>query len=143
LSFCFLLSDTNCYVFFLLCACVCFHISLALTLRHSFGLFSKKVNELKNCNCVFIISLHISIHLHLSPRFTSTHIYIAWCLIKHTYFPTHIGEPFLMSRQLCSHSRTTQHFMESEVSIPCSQQPSIGAYPEPYGFIPHHPILSI
>jgi hypothetical protein len=33
---------------------------------------------------------------------------------------------------LCSPSRTFQHFMEPEGSIPCSQEPSIDPYPEPY-----------
>jgi hypothetical protein len=30
------------------------------------------------------------------------------------------------SRQLCSYSRTSQHFMEPEDSSPCSQEPSTG-----------------
>jgi hypothetical protein len=34
----------------------------------------------------------------------------------------------LRSRQLCSYSRTSQHFMEPEGSLPCSQ----GPYPEAY-----------
>jgi hypothetical protein len=48
------------------------------------------------------------------------------------YLLTYGAEPFLKSRQLCSPSRTSQHFMEPEVSIPCSQEPSTGLYPEPY-----------
>jgi hypothetical protein len=36
------------------------------------------------------------------------------------------AQPFLRSRQLCSHSRTSQHFMEPEGSLPCPQQPSTG-----------------
>jgi hypothetical protein len=44
---------------------------------------------------------------------------------------THGAEPFLRSRQLCSSSRTTQHFMEPEGSLPCSQEPSTDPYPEP------------
>jgi hypothetical protein len=43
----------------------------------------------------------------------------------HTYLLTHGAEPFLKRRQLCSHSRTCQLFMETECSLPCSQEPSI------------------
>jgi hypothetical protein len=55
---------------------------------------------------------------------------------------THGAEPFLRSRQLCSYSRTSQHFMEPEYSLLCSQEPSTGPYPEPDQFNPYHPILS-
>jgi hypothetical protein len=41
------------------------------------------------------------------------------------------AETFLRSRQLCSYSRTSQHFMEPEGSSPYSQEPSTGPYPEP------------
>ncbi|PNF13898.1 hypothetical protein B7P43_G10657, partial [Cryptotermes secundus] len=36
---------------------------------------------------------------------------------------THGAEPFWRSRQFCSYSRTSQHFMELEGSLPCSQEP--------------------
>jgi hypothetical protein len=56
---------------------------------------------------------------------------------------THRAEPFLRSCQLCSYSRTSQHFMEPEGSLPCSQEPSTCPYPEPDRSNPYHPILSL
>jgi hypothetical protein len=35
----------------------------------------------------------------------------------------HGTEPFSRDHQLCSYSRTSQHFMEPEGSLPCSQEP--------------------
>jgi hypothetical protein len=43
-----------------------------------------------------------------------------------TYLLTYGAEPVLRSCQLCSHSRTSQHFMEPEGSLPCAQEPSTG-----------------
>jgi hypothetical protein len=51
-------------------------------------------------------------------------------------------EPFLRSRQLCSHTRISQRFMGPEGSIPRSQEPSTGPYPELYQSNPHHIFLS-
>jgi hypothetical protein len=59
-----------------------------------------------------------------------------------THLLTHGAEPFLRSRQLCIHSRTSQHFMVPEGSIPCSQEPSTGPYSEPYQSNPDHLIQS-
>jgi hypothetical protein len=58
--------------------------------------------------------------------------------LLHTYVLTHGAEPFFKSRQLCSHSRTSQPFMEPEGSTPRSHEPSTGPYPEPYQSNPHH-----
>jgi hypothetical protein len=43
---------------------------------------------------------------------------------------------------LGSHSRTSQHFMEPKGSIPYSQEPYTGPYPEAYQSNPHYSILS-
>jgi hypothetical protein len=43
---------------------------------------------------------------------------------------THGAESFLRSCQLCSYSRTSQNFMVPEGSLPYSQEPSTGPYPE-------------
>jgi hypothetical protein len=53
---------------------------------------------------------------------------------------THGAEPLLRSCQLCSHSRNSQHFMEPKGSLPCSQEPSAGPYPEPDQSTPSHPL---
>jgi hypothetical protein len=55
---------------------------------------------------------------------------------------THGAEPFLRSCQLCSHSRTSQYFMEPEGSLPRSQEPSTGPCPEPDRSNPYHTYLS-
>jgi hypothetical protein len=67
------------------------------------------------------------------PLFTITHSLIidsySWTSYKNLL--TYGAEPFLRSCQLCTHSRTSQHFMEPEVSSPYSQEPPTGPYPEP------------
>jgi hypothetical protein len=43
---------------------------------------------------------------------------------------------------LCTHSRTSQHIIGQEVSLPCSHKPSTCPYPDPDQSSLHHPILS-
>jgi hypothetical protein len=59
--------------------------------------------------------------------------------IMNTFNSLHGTEPFLRSRQFCSYS-TSQHFMEPEGSLPCSQEPPTGPYPEPDQSSPYHPL---
>jgi hypothetical protein len=68
--------------------------------------------------------------LHLGGD-TKSHIYIKQQIKLITHSLTHGAEPFLRSCQLCSHSRTSRRFMETEGSLPPSQKPSTGPYPEP------------
>jgi hypothetical protein len=56
---------------------------------------------------------------------------------------THGAEPFLRSCQLCCYSGTSQHFMKPKSSLPFSQEPSTGPYPEPDQSNPYHSILSL
>jgi hypothetical protein len=59
------------------------------------------------------------------------------------YLLTYGAEPFLRSCQLYSHSRTSQHFMEPEDSLPSWWEPSSGPYPKPDRSSPYHPILCL
>jgi hypothetical protein len=63
---------------------------------------------------------------------------VVYALFSACRFMTVLAEPFLRSCQLCSHWRTSQHFMEPDGSSPCSQEPSIGPYPEPDRSSPSH-----
>jgi hypothetical protein len=54
---------------------------------------------------------------------------------------TRVGDqPSLRSRKLCCYS-TSQSFMEPQGSLPCSQEPLTGPYPETDQSSPYHPFL--
>jgi hypothetical protein len=64
--------------------------------------------------------------------------------ILYTHSFTHGAETYLRScHQLCSYSRTSQHFMEPVGSLPCSQEPSTVSYLEPDQSNLYHPILTL
>jgi hypothetical protein len=53
----------------------------------------------------------------------------------------HGAEFFLGNPNSRNGHRVSQHFMEPEDSLPCSQEPSSGPCPEPDESSPCHPIL--
>jgi hypothetical protein len=73
------------------------------------------------------------------------HVWTLWNKKKFLALPskldtlTHGAEPF-SEAATCSYSITPQHFKEHEGSLPCSQEPSTGPYPEPDQFNPSDPI---
>jgi hypothetical protein len=97
--------------------------------------------------------LHIVSMLRIVDLFLHSHIRfhgVLLCLFYKIEFVkcslsvcTHEAEPFSRSLQLCSHSRTSQHFMEPDGSLLCSEEPSTGPNPEPYQSNPYHSILSL
>jgi hypothetical protein len=76
----------------------------------------------------------------LQEYLQSPHEYLLLVLPFKDSLLTHEAEPFLRRSQICSYSRISQHFMEPEGSLPCSQEPSTGPYPELDQSNPYHPI---
>jgi hypothetical protein len=72
----------------------------------------------RNC-CVVLLNSSLQSAVLRNSR-------VLLCLTYRHVSLTHGAEPFLRS-----YSRTSQHFMESEGSLPCSQEPSTGPYLEP------------
>jgi hypothetical protein len=91
----------------------------------------------------FIVHLLILFITTLSPSTMSANGHSRLHTSLPVYLLTYGAEPFLRSCQLCSHWRTSQHFMEPEGSLTCTQEPSTGPYPEPDQSSPYHPILRV
>jgi hypothetical protein len=79
-------------------------------------------------------------------------------IYTYTYLDAHTFSLFLLITYLVTYSwsralleklaivqplKMSQRFMEPEGSLPPSQEPSAGPYPEPDRSNPHHPILSL
>jgi hypothetical protein len=76
------------------------------------------------------------IYLVRSTNYEGPHYFL---LLKRNWL--HGAESFLRSRQLCSYSRISQYFTKPEGSLPCSQEPSTGPYPDPDQSSLYHPTL--
>jgi hypothetical protein len=100
-------------------------------------------HEAKQISEVYMPSCFIkSSHLFLDPT-TCLLLQSLPTKILYAYFLkslTHGAEPFLRSRQLCSHWRTSQRFMEPEGSSPYSQEPSTGPWARSIQFMPSNHI---
>jgi hypothetical protein len=108
------------------------------TLTHSYTIMPISMDGASFLNYMFVFMGH-EVHSDFVPRNQCSQLEIL--TVMH-HLLTYRAEPFLRSHQLCSCSRT-QHFMEPEGSLLCSQEPSTGPYPKPYRFslyVPSHPI---
>jgi hypothetical protein len=83
--------------------------------------------------------LHMLCSAQTVFTFWTTVLHLLWSRDMLTTF-THGAEPFLRSHQLCGYSGISQHFMEPDGSLPCSQEPSTGPYAEPDKSNLAHPI---
>jgi hypothetical protein len=84
----------------------------------------------------FIDILHCSyVTCSCCPGYSDGKNFLATVHSRSTYLPTYGAEPFLRSHEMCSHSRTSQNFMEHGGSLLCST----GPYPEPHRSSPFHP----
>jgi hypothetical protein len=81
-----------------------------------------------------VVHLPMIIHVHDPVNTPKSSI-----ILKNEY-PTNSME---LSRHLCSYSRITQHIMEPEGSLSCSQESSTGPYPQPDQSNSYHSILQL
>jgi hypothetical protein len=113
-------------------------------------MFLKTCSKTSACPCIFIGKCQYEVFWlqmmsYHDPCFFASvckgsPFLFVFCGVFISHSLAHGAEPFLRSRQLCSHSRTSQHFMEPEDSLPCSQEPSTGLYREPDQSNPSQPI---
>jgi hypothetical protein len=111
--------------------------SIHVSRHHCYGLFSFCILFLIMYSSGFRYSLLICIKMYFSFWFLWILSFLL-CIHNAQYYDIcngltdlpHAAVPFLRSCLLCSYSRTSQHFMEPEWSLPCSQEPSTGTCPE-------------
>jgi hypothetical protein len=75
---------------------------------------------LTNTSYCLVFPMHATCPLHLMPRDVLTYLLTPWC--RTLYEKLNVTQPV---------KKYPAFFMEPEVSLPCSQKPAIGPYPEP------------
>jgi hypothetical protein len=84
-----------------------------------------------------------TVHNHILPNFTKSDHPLTSLDAKNPLWYTHWLMELSPSWEAANCAATFQHFMKPDGSLPCSQQPSTGPYPEPDQFNPYHPIPSL
>jgi hypothetical protein len=112
-------------------------LCMLLTAQHDLNLLHLKV-YIPNLNIIPPFPAWVSTW---RPHRNAASVHLNLILIWNNLL--HGAEPFLRSGQLWSYSRTSQHSVGSEHSLPCSKEPSISPCPVPDQSSPYHPILSL
>jgi hypothetical protein len=104
---------------------------------------------IQKLNCILLLSYKFTVY-----KYNINSAKLSKCKGKQTYefdleshefiSLTHGAEPFLRSCQLCSYSRTSQHFMKPEVPVLSQINPihTIPSYPSKIHFHIVHPPMS-